>query len=438
MPAPVLGCPTTGAGTALRTDSCSVPDAVVLADTAVLSVQREQRVELVGVSTKDGSVNWHRTAPVASRYDCTPRLERLWCVTNAVEVGVVVTQDDGGGSSSMTIQTKRSERFTGSTLTEFDPTTGAVRHTTLIANSSDGVDIAGFESDALYVVVGTTDNDRSRRQVLRYSAEGALAWSRRTYFVSGLSSPPAGAASFAPVRVVEKDAKGYVTSVEVAGRQGVFDAATGRPVTADTGHVVAVSRDAVVTQRGNGALNVSGTGVPDSTVLGLAADDRSPAQPVLTAVQGDGFVGAGGSGGPARSPVVLRSLPDPQRSEVSLRPQEIPIAFCSGALITVLPSPSGGGELGGVDPRTGNSIWPSPRTGVFYQQPRCAGSTIVFTGDSEVVGIDLGSGAEKWNVAVPAAAATLGRGTGDPATGLVVGPRNVASGTRSFAVTFVR
>ncbi len=450
--APDLGCPTKPGGIDEDIAFCSATDAVVTGDMVVVAVQRQQRAELVAVST-DGAVRWHRSAPAGSTYDCLARKRRVWCVTRPLSYTVLtpttsIDSADPAATRSYTIATKRSELFAGSSLSEIDPRTGTLRHTTPISWSSDDAAIAGVATDGLYVVAGLPENDRATLRVMRYSREGALAWTREVYFTkNGMTMLP-GFESPAPVRVFETGGSAYVTAAEVAGRQAIFDAGTGKPSGAESGHVVTVTRDAIVTQRGSGGLTMGGVGVGDSVVAGLAADDRSAGEPVSTGAggwepqdlqnPGEGADADGSTSNPKHKPIVLRSMPDLRRSAATIDADDLPLAFCDGVLVSISPAGFGSGQFSGLNPRDGKPRWSGPSPVGFASQTRCAGPTVVLTDGRQVAGVDLKSGRNGWTADLPGDVVMLGGGIGDPGEGVLLGPQDTGHGATATTLTFVR
>lgn len=432
---PVLGCPSRPRSLDLRVDLCAVTSSAASGDIVVASVQREQRAELVGLSTVDGAVRWHRSAPAGSTYDCHFVKKRLWCTTTALGYSVVVS--DPGYPQLPDVIMQRSARFAASSLTEFEPRTGAVLHTVTIPRSGGGAQLAGIGADSLYIVVGTADPENTRFRILRYSAGGgAKAWEREVVGVDGALNPPGFNRHRIPLpQVFEVAGKAYVTSAEVSGSQAVFDIKSGKRSGGGAGHVVTVASDTVITQRGTGGLDVGGTGIADQVVAGLVADDRSAGEPILTSraqQSTDGPVD-GSMTAPSYS---IRSATDPGESRGSTKPEEIPLAYCDGVVVAT--SRRG---TSGYDPRTGLRIWGIPLSGNPGLQAWCGGSKLIAADGLKYTAYDVHNGRRSWSVTGPEGVNVIGLGLGvlgNPGTGLLFGPQSVSEVGVGTMLTYVR
>lgn len=456
---PDLGCPTKPTGSefdplglnSTPVDGCSATDAVVFGDTAVVSVQRKQDAELVGLSTVDGTVRWHRKAPAGSTHDCVARKGRLWCVTAPVQYLVAESVPsnnvlDPDSSATMSLNSQRSLKFASSVLTQIMPRTGAVLHSTPVPKSKTGAFVGGVGEDGVYVVAidPEAETDTPPVQITRYTGDGSLAWSRQA---TAVRQTPVGASNFynvSPVAVYEVRGRALVTGVEVAGQQAVFEMGTGEPAGREPGHIVAVTRDAVVTQRGSRALRVSGTNVADQLMAGLVATDRSAGEPVLTGGRNWAALDEQGNedqGSPLSSdmrPIVIRSMPDPGRSEVVIKGDDEPLGFCAGVILSVNQDTNDDSSLTGTDPGNGRRKWSFPSTGGPTIQLRCAGSTVLVADDSRITGVDLKTGVKRWTAVLPAGSGLLGSGFGDVGEGVVTGPEPFAPVSASSQLSFLR
>jgi len=418
----------------VRVDLCAVTSSVASDDTVVVSVQREQRAELVGLSTIDGTVRWHRSAPAGSTYDCLAVQKRLWCTTSALEYSVVTS--DPGYPQLPDVLTKPSAQFSASTLTEIEIRTGAELHAVTIPRSAGGAQVGGIAADGLYIVAGATDPQNTRLRISRYTADGMLTWEHDVTRIEGAPDPPGFTHRRTPVpRVFEVTGKAYVTSAEVAGRQAVFDIESGKSTGGGPGHVVTVVSNTAITQRGTAGLDVGGTAIADQIAAGLIADDRSAAQPILTSLAQQSTDGPVDGSQPSSS-FSIRSMSDPGRSRGSTGPEEFPLAYCDGVVIAT--SRSG---TNGYDPRTGDRIWGIPLSGNPGLKVWCGGSKLIAADGLTYTAYDVHNGRRSWSVTGPEGGDVIGSGyrdLGDPATGLLFGPQSLSEVGVSTALTYVR
>lgn len=429
--APGLGCPPDSGNLNPRVDLCSVHAATVVGDTVVLDVQREQRAELIGAASEGGAVRWHRAAPAGSTYDCSAIAERLWCTTGPLQYSVL--KPDPGYAGLFDVIERQSAGFTRSSLIEIDPRTGAVLHDARIAGSASGAMIGGIGKTGLYVVTGSTDTERAPLRILRYTTDGTLAWGHDVRFVNGGPTPAPTQDRPPPVRVFEVGGSAYVTATEVAGRQAVFDVATGELTGGGPGHVVTVTADTAVTQQGSAGLTIGGTEVGDQVVAGLAADDRSSGEPVLTTRVGWESTDRPNGDLPPTSPYAIRSVSEPGASRGSIEAEDIPLAFCDGVVLS-----TGNQTVSGYDSRTGRQVWTSARAGGPDPHARCSGSKLLVVAGAGVTAYDVYTGSRSWAVAIPQGADLIGAELGDPGLGLVLGPTNRTIVGVTTTVTFMR
>ncbi len=279
--APGLRCPTVVRSTDPIADACVVTASATVADVVVVSVQRSQQSELIGLSGANGAIRWHMRAPAGSTYDCMTLNKALWCVTVPLIYQAVTDKSPVAGTNSLSNSGPRfSAAYRSAVLTGLDPATGVVLRSSPIPGSNVSAIFAGAAvgSNGFYVL-GLGSNFAGT--VMRFSVNGTPQWKHVVSVPPQLSSSRI-TGQFAGPQVHEVAGRALVSLSEVGGRQAVFAVQGGTPIRSAPGHVVTVIDGVVVSQIGDGLLSIDNRKVADNAVPVLSVEDRSTGESVLT------------------------------------------------------------------------------------------------------------------------------------------------------------
>lgn len=426
--APELRCPTAATEAASATyQLCSVTTSATVGDTVVVSVQRSQHAELVGLARADGEVKWHKSAPAGSTYNCMVLNKRLWCLTVPLIYQVVTNDSPIADTDSLfSSGPRRSASYSSAVLTRLEPSTGAILNSSPVSGSTAGAAFVGIGFGGFYVLGRGSD---SAGTVIRFSMNGAPQWNHLLTLVQ----PRKGLLVPNP-QVYERAGAALVSFGEVAGRQAVFSVEGGTPVRSASGHVVTVVGGIIVTQTGSTVLSIGPRKVPENAVAALPADDRSTAEPVLSYRFSDADPDPYSLNDPTPPTVVVRAPADPLRTTHRLQEGDEPIAYCGGVIVSAMTN-----VYSGINPTSGARVWVVVGDAGLNPQIRCTGSEVVIANEYRATAISVKNGAQVWSVSYPVGSAVTDSGYGDPEDGLVVGPsRDAGIGANTTSLSYLR